>query len=143
VIAVSDEKGRRPQVALVRDGAEQSEGDDGFVLVSDYMMGKLSVAERRVVERRLTEDPKFREMAVPLMVGWDMPNPDDMTGGGSTGTREDLPVYVACPVGVGVQPAPWYEVIPMSWIVRVGLGACAAVAAIGWLIMFLVHHHGQ
>jgi hypothetical protein len=141
VIAVSDEKGRRPQVALVRDGAEQSEGDDGFVLVSDYVMGKLSVAERRVVERRLTEDPKFREMAVPLMVGWDMPNPDDMPGDGSAGTRDNLPAYVVNPPGM--RPAPWCEVLPMSWLLRVGLTAVAALGAIGWVIVFLIRHQGQ
>jgi hypothetical protein len=141
VITVSDENGKRPQVALVRDGAEQSDSDDGFVLVSDYIMGRLSVAERCVVERRLAEDPKFKEMAVPLMVGWDMPVPDEVSEGGSGGTRIDLPPHVAHPVGV--RPAPWYEVLPMSWILRVGLTAAAALGAIGWLIVFFVRHQGQ
>jgi hypothetical protein len=141
VITVSDENGKRPQVAFVRDGTEQSDCDDGFVLVADYVMGKLSVAERRVVERRLTEDPKFREMAVPLMVGWVMPVPDEVSEGGSGGTRIDLPPHVAHPVGV--RPAPWYEVLPMSWILRVGLTAAAALGAIGWLIVFFVRHQGQ
>jgi hypothetical protein len=128
-------------VALVREGAEQSDSDGGLVLVSDYVMGKLSLVERRVVERRLTEDPKFREMAMPLMVGWDMPIPDEMPEGGSARTRDDLPVHVAHPVGV--RPAPWYEVLPFSWILRVGLTAAAALGAIGWVIVFLIRHHGQ
>jgi hypothetical protein len=141
VIAVSDENDKRPQVALVRDGAEQSDCDDGFVLISDYVMGKLSVAERCVVERRLAEDPKFREMAVPLMVGWDMPIPGEVPEGGSEGTWEDPPSRVAYPVGV--RPAPWYEVLPMSWILRAGLTAAAALGAIGWLIVFFVRHQCQ
>jgi hypothetical protein len=140
VSAVSEENDRRPQVALVRDGAEQSDSDSGFVLVSDYVMGKLSVAKRRLVERRLTEDLKFREMAVPLIVGWNMPIPDEIPQGGSVGGLEDPPARVGHPVGV--RPAPWYAVLPMSWILRIGFTAAAGVGAIGWLIVVLFRHHG-
>jgi hypothetical protein len=31
----------------------------------------------------------------------------------------------------------------MSWILRVGLTAAAALGAIGWLIVFFVRHQGQ
>jgi hypothetical protein len=39
-----------------------------------------------------------------------------------------------------VDPAPWYEVLPPSWILRVGLTAALAIATAAWIIVALLRH---
>jgi hypothetical protein len=41
------------------------------------------------------------------------------------------------------EKVPWYEVVPLSWVLGMGLRIAAAIGAGAWFILFLVRHHGS
>lgn len=167
---MGDEKDMRATLSLVPAAAEREEGD-AYALVMDYLMGALTPNERARVELRLEHDPAFSRIAAPIIAAWENPAfgaalandggdrvataPNGVAWtdlcqrieaeGGDLGDdrSSDAPDRQAdIELPDDVTPAPWYEVLPLSWLLRVGLTAAAALATAGWIIAFVIRHRG-
>lgn len=163
------EKDARGTLSLVSADTDREERDD-YALVTDFVMGVLTPAERGRVEQRLERDPAFSRMAARIIATWRSPafdaalardgadklatTPNEVawtdlchrveTEGGELGDdRKSVGSDRAADIELPdeVAPTPWYEVLPPSWIVRVGLTAAAALAAAGWIVVSLVGHY--
>jgi hypothetical protein len=134
----------------IRPADTASGSDADLAVITDYLAGELEPGEVAVVERRLRVDEGFGRRVEPLMAAWRLTEPVAIRP--SMGDRRafaDLwgSLHDASQQGCGKHapslriegsarqtlPAPWWEVLPASWLLRTSVLGAAAITALGWL----------